>query len=166
MKKYFVILLFMSFSIFTMMACKADNNQIDKILILKSERKLILLSQGNFIKEYKVSLGLNPKGTKVFEGDYKTPEGTYRIDWRHFSKKFNLSMHVSYPSEENKEYAKKFGRSAGGMIMIHGTPKNGKFPESSYPKYDWTDGCIALQNKDMEEVWNLVKDQIIVEIKA
>ena len=129
----------------------------DKVIIKKSTHMLYLSSGGEIFKKFHISLGQVPVGAKEFEGDMKTPEGRYRLDWRKISSKYNKSIHISYPNQEEKKSAKAMGLNAGGMIMIHGTPLNwGLLPVGNWiPKLlDWTEGCIAMSNDDMEEVWN------------
>lgn len=138
---------------------------IDKVLVEKSKRKLYLMSGKNIIKTYNISLGKKPVGHKVMEGDKRTPEGLYWIDWRKQSSKFNLAMHISYPNPRDVAQAKKQGVSPGSMIMIHGTPIDPEYPEWYFRGLNWTDGCIAMMNWDMKEVWNLVKDGTLIEIR-
>lgn len=137
---------------------------IDKVLVIKSERALHLLHRGETIKTYRVSLG-KQTGPKLYEGDQRTPEGMYWINWRKQSDNFNLSMHISYPNASDLKRSKDLGRSPGNMIMLHGTPIDGEYPEWFFHTLDWTDGCVALKNSDMQEVWNLVKDGTLIEIK-
>ena len=138
---------------------------IDKVLVIKSERKLHLVSAGQTLKSYRVSLGKQPDGAKLREGDKRTPEGFYWIDWRKTSDKYNLSMHISYPNIKDQANARQAGVPPGGMIMIHGTPIDDEFPEWYFHTLDWTEGCIAMKNDDMREVWNLVKDGTLIEIR-
>ncbi|WP_459206551.1 L,D-transpeptidase family protein [Pseudomonas sp. MLB6B] len=138
---------------------------VDKILVIKSERRLQLLSRGEPLKTYRISLGKQPKGAKLREGDKRTPEGFYWIDWRKNSSRYNLAMHVSYPNVADAARAKQEGVSPGGMIMIHGTPIDEQYPEWYFHTLDWTEGCIAMRNADMREVWSLVKDGTMVEIR-
>jgi len=129
----------------------------DKVIIKKSTRMLYLSNQGEIYRKYHITLGQIPVGAKAFEGDMKTPEGRYELDWRQLSSKYNKSIHISYPSKKEKANAQKSGVSAGGMIMIHGTPNNwGLSPIGDWMPMllDWTEGCIAMSNDDMEEVWN------------
>ena len=142
-----------------------ESQAVDKILVVKSERKLLLLSRGEVLKSYRVSLGKRPTGAKLTEGDKRTPEGFYWINWRKISEKYNLSMHISYPNERDRQYAAQQGRPAGDMIMIHGTPRDEEYPEWFFHTLDWTEGCIAMKNADMREVWNLVKDGTLIEIR-
>ena len=138
---------------------------VDKVLVLKSERKLHLMGRGEVLKSYRMSLGKQPKGAKLREGDSRTPEGFYWLDWRKTSEKYNLSMHVSYPNARDLAKARKEGVSPGGMIMIHGTPLDDEYPEWYFHTLDWTEGCIAMKNADMREIWSLVKDGTLIEIR-
>lgn len=138
---------------------------IDKVLVLKSERRLQLISRGEPLKTYRISLGKQPKGAKAREGDKKTPEGLYWLDWRKVSDRYNLAMHISYPNITDAAKARREGVEAGGMIMIHGTPINEEYPEWYFHTLDWTEGCIAMRNDDMREVWSMVKDGTLIEIR-
>ncbi|WP_252275658.1 L,D-transpeptidase family protein [Pseudomonas subflava] len=142
-----------------------SGKSVDKVLVVKSERKLHLMGRGEVLKSYRISLGKIPTGAKVREGDLRTPEGFYWIDWRKTSEKYNLSMHISYPNARDAANARKKGMPAGGMIMIHGTPLDDEYPEWFFNTLDWTEGCIAMRNTDMREVWNLVKDGTLIEIR-
>lgn len=137
---------------------------IDKVLVVKSERKLHLISRGVSMKSYRVSLGKQP-GPKQREGDQRTPEGFYWIDWRKVSDNYNLAMHISYPNARDQARARSGGIAPGSMIMLHGTPVDEEYPEWYFHTLDWTEGCIALKNDDMREVWNLVKDGTMIEIR-
>jgi len=131
----------------------------DRVILKKSTRMLYLYSGGEVYKRYHISLGRVAIGAKEFEGDMKTPEGTYVLDWRQLSERYNKSIHLSYPNSVDKANAKKLGVSAGGMIMIHGTPSHWSLsPLGDWLPMllDWTDGCIAMSNDDMEEVWERV----------
>ncbi|MGL4317921.1 MAG: L,D-transpeptidase family protein [Pseudomonas sp.] len=138
---------------------------VDKVLVIKSERKLHLMGRGEVLKTYRVSLGKEPKGAKLREGDSRTPEGFYWIDWRKISERYNLAMHISYPNARDAAGARKKGVPPGGMIMIHGTPLDDEYPEWYFSTLDWTEGCIAMKNTDMRELWSLVKDGTLIEIR-
>ncbi|KNX79565.1 hypothetical protein DA83_15655 [Pseudomonas sp. 250J] len=138
---------------------------IDKVLVIKSERRLQLISRGEPLKTYRISLGKQPKGAKEREGDKKTPEGLYWLDWRKVSDRYNLAMHISYPNITDAAKARSEGVAAGSMIMIHGTPINEEYPEWYFHTLDWTEGCIAMRNDDMREVWSMVKDGTLIEIR-
>ncbi|HZJ96122.1 MAG TPA: L,D-transpeptidase family protein [Thiopseudomonas sp.] len=137
---------------------------IDKVLVVKADRKLHLMHRGKVVKSYRVSLGKRP-GAKQHEGDLRTPEGVYWINWRKKSENYNLAMHISYPNAQDLKRAKEIGLPPGGMIMLHGTPTDDEFPEWFFNTLDWTEGCIALNNADMQEVWTLVKDGTVIEIR-
>lgn len=141
-----------------------DDTFIDKVLVVKSERQLHLVSRGTTMKSYRVSLGKQP-GAKEREGDQRTPEGFYWIDWRKTSDKYNLAMHISYPNAKDLARASRDGVPPGSMIMLHGTPLDEEYPEWFFHTLDWTEGCIALKNDDMQEIWNLVKNGTLIEIR-
>jgi hypothetical protein len=125
----------------------------DSVLVDKSDRRLYLLKQGKVIAEYPIKLGLNPYGHKQQEGDFRTPEGRYTLTRRNARSDFFLAIQVSYPNREDAAWAKENGWNPGGQIMIHGQPNVPKRPAEYYATRDWTDGCIALSNADMVDVW-------------
>ena len=137
----------------------------DKVLIEKKERRLTLLSKGEVIKSYKIALGGNPVGPKERQGDNKTPEGTYFIDSRNRNSDYHLSLHISYPNEKDKMRAKELGVSPGGDIMIHGIKNGLAWVGASHAGIDWTKGCIAVTDQEMEEIYKLVPNGTIVEIR-
>lgn len=142
-----------------------SGKSVDKVLVLKSERKLQLLHRGEVLRSYRVSLGKQPRGPKYREGDNRTPEGFYWIDWRKTSDNYNLSMHISYPNARDRAAATAKGLAPGGMIMLHGTPVDAEYPEWYFHTLDWTNGCIAMKNSDMQEIWELVRDGTLIEIR-
>ena len=161
------VLPFLFFLFFTLTANAVTGSEapvIDKLLVIKSEQKLHLLRRGEVVKSYRVSLG-KKDGPKQYEGDQRTPEGTYWINWRQHSKKYNLAMHISYPNAADLKRAYKLQKPAGSMIMLHGTPTDEEYPEWFFHTLNWTDGCIALTNEDMQEVWSLVRDHTMIEIR-
>lgn len=137
----------------------------DKVLIEKKERRLTLLSKGEVIKTYKIALGGNPVGPKERQGDNKTPEGTYIIDSRNRDSGYHLSLHISYPNEKDKIRAKELDVSPGGDIMIHGIKNGLSWVGASHAEVDWTKGCIAVKDEEMEEIYKLVPNGTIVEIR-
>ena len=143
-----------------------DLPKADRVLVKKSERKLVLFKDGEPFRHYDIALGDSPKGHKQFEGDEKTPEGTYTLDWRNQNSKFYRSIHISYPNEQDQEFALSQGRDPGGMIMIHGRPNDNRDPISSWvlDKMDWTDGCIAVKNEEMDEIWAAIDNGTPIEI--
>ncbi len=125
----------------------------DRILVKKSERRLYLLKGGQVIAEYPIRLGLNPTGPKRYEGDYRTPEGRYELVRRNSNSEFFLSLEVSYPNEQDLARARELGMPPGGLIMIHGQPNLPSKPAEYYKSNDWTNGCIAVSNPDMVDIW-------------
>lgn len=142
-----------------------DSKRIEKVLVLKSAHQLQLINDGKPLRTYRISLGKNAKGHKLMEGDRRTPEGLYWLDWRKVSDRFNLAMHISYPNISDAARSRREGVNPGGMIMIHGTPDTEENPEDLFHTLDWTDGCIAMRNVDMREVWGLVPDGTMIEIR-
>ncbi|WP_425607958.1 L,D-transpeptidase family protein [Marinobacter albus] len=135
---------------------QTDALSIDKVLVRKSERRLYLMDDGEVVKSYRISLGDNPTGHKLYEGDERTPEGDYTLDWRNAGSDFYKSIHISYPSERDRELAHAWGLNPGGSIMIHGLPNEAADMAFAYRGLDWTDGCIAVTNEEMDEIWQLV----------
>lgn len=134
-------------------------HMVDKVLVIKSERKMYLQKNGKTVRSYSIALGPNPVGQKEREGDGRTPEGTYLIDWQKYKNPNYHSFHLNYPNEKDLARAKTKGLNAGSNIMIHGTTPGVK------KKKDWTNGCIALNNKDMSEFHQIVFLQTPVEIR-
>jgi murein L,D-transpeptidase YafK len=141
----------------------ASFTQADKVLVIKSKRVLLLLQNGSILRKYQICLGRNPKGRKTREGDYRTPEGTYMLDSRNPKSAFHLSLHISYPGKTDILKARGRGVSPGGDIMIHGFPE-GITTDDLGGYRDWTKGCIAVSNNDIEEIWQLVPDGTTIEI--
>jgi len=137
----------------------------DKVLIEKKERRLTLLSKSEVIKTYKIALGGDPVGPKERQGDNKTPEGIYFIDSRNRDSGYHLSLHISYPNDKDKMRAKELGVSPGGHIMIHGIKNGLTWVGASHAEVDWTKGCIAVTDEEMEEIYKLVPNDTIVEIR-
>lgn len=137
----------------------------DRIVIEKKERRLMLVSKGEVLKTYKIALGGNPIGPKEREGDNKTPEGTYVIDSRNNDSAYYRSLRISYPNERDKQRAKELGVSPGGDIMIHGIKKGFSWVGDSHAEVDWTKGCIAVKDEEIEEICKLAPIGTIVEIR-
>lgn len=136
---------------------------VDFVLVDKSDRALTLFGRGAPIKTFTgLQLGGEPVGAKHFEGDERTPEGWYTIDYRNPRSAYHLSLHISYPAAAQRAFAARYGRSAGGEIFIHGQPN--ALAEGRMAG-DWTDGCIALSNAEIEELWRLVPDGTPIEIR-
>ncbi len=136
-----------------------------EVVVHKSARRLELWRGPTLLRSYRVSLGLRPDGHKQREGDFRTPEGRYLLDSRNPRSDFFLSIRVSYPNERDRTRARKAGVPPGGLIMIHGLPNEPRWPPEHYAREDWTDGCIALTNADMMEVWMLVSDGTPIDIR-
>jgi len=137
----------------------------DRILIEKKGRLLTLLSKGKVIKTYRIALGGNPTGPKERQGDNKTPEGIYVIDSRNKNSLYHLSLHISYPNEKDKKRAKQLGAPPGGDIMIHGIKNGLSWVGDLHSEIDWTKGCIAVTDEEIEEIDRLVPNGTIVEIR-
>ena len=142
---------------------------ITQVKVYKTDRVVQLLHRDQVIRTYPMRLGFDPIGHKVKEGDGKTPEGTYILDWRNPKSAFYKSLHVSYPNVQDQAKAKQLGVSAGGDIMIHGSATSSqieKFPSlmKYLPRNDWTWGCVAVRNIDMDEIWTLVDDGTVITI--
>jgi murein L,D-transpeptidase YafK len=139
--------------------------QADRIVIMKSERTMTLLRNGEVLKTYKVALGHEPKGAKAERGDNKTPEGLYTIDSRNPRSQFHLALHISYPNAADRERARKLGVDPGGAIMIHGLAQSFAYLGPLHRQTDWTLGCVAVTNPEIEEIWAMVPLGTAVEIK-
>jgi murein L,D-transpeptidase YafK len=153
--------------LFVGLACAsaANTSQADKILIVKSTRTMTLLSGDKILKTYKVALGTVPVGPKRVEGDHKTPEGNYTIDAKNPQSQFHMALHISYPSAADQQQARKLGVRPGGAIMIHGLAKSFAYLGPLHRQTDWTDGCVAVTNAEIEEIWKLVPVGTKVEIR-
>ncbi|MCA1662639.1 MAG: L,D-transpeptidase family protein [Novosphingobium sp.] len=139
----------------------AQNAPVDLVRVDKSERTLTLYAGDTMVRTYRgIQLGDAPVGPKRFQGDERTPEGRYTIDYGNPNSAYHLSLHISYPNAADVAYARARGRSPGGLIFIHGQP-NGR---AGRVAGDWTDGCIALANAEIEELWALVGDGAEIEI--
>lgn len=137
----------------------------DSLLIVKSERKLYLLKDGAVLRDFDVALGLMPEGPKQREGDFKTPEGRYFLEAKNPNSDYFLSVKISYPSPEDVARAHARGVDPGGQIMIHGQPNEPKYNESRYQGTDWTDGCVAVSNSDMVDIWLMTDEGTPIEIR-
>ena len=134
--------------------------QVTQIVVHKSQRKMYLLHNGRTLKSYDIDLGFAPEGHKQFEGDGRTPEGRYIIDRRNPDSEFHLSLGISYPNVHDKMTANEAGKSPGGDIFIHGGPRKGIDED----KPDWTYGCIAVTDREIEQIYAMVKDRTVVDI--
>ncbi len=129
---------------------------VDLVKVIKSENRMYLYENGRIVKEYHVALGANPKGHKQQEGDQKTPEGEYLLDYIKQDSSFYKAMHISYPNKHDIQSAKSKGVPPGGFIMVHGQKNGLSWLATITQRFNWTDGCIALKNNEMDEFISLV----------
>jgi murein L,D-transpeptidase YafK len=143
---------------------KHYNAKVDLVVVNKSQSRLSIIRDGKTIKSYLIAMGDAPNGHKLKEGDQRTPQGRYFLDYKKSDSAFYKSIHISYPNEEDKLRADALGISPGGMIMIHGeNPRSTLSPEEAQ-KYNWTNGCIAVTNKEMDELWRMIEPGTPIEI--
>jgi len=142
-----------------------SNAKADRLIVVKHERTLTLMSGSTVLKSYKVSLGSEPVGPKQRQGDHKTPEGSYSLDRRNPRSRFYRSLHISYPTPEQRTEFSKTKTDPGGDIMIHGLPNGFGWLGSLHRTLDWTDGCIAVTDQEMDEIWRAVDDGTPIEIR-
>jgi len=150
-------------------SCAADKGtaaKADRVVIVKSTRTLTLLNHGQVLKTYKVALGGDAVGPKVKAGDKKTPEGEYVIDSKNPHSRFHLALHISYPNVADRERARKLGVSPGGGVEIHGLEAKYAWVGSLHRQINWTAGCIAVTNSEIEEIYKLVPVGTPVEIRG
>jgi murein L,D-transpeptidase YafK len=138
---------------------------VDKVLVIKSQHRLMLLKDGEVLKSYEIALGKEPVGPKSQRGDRKTPEGCYVLDRRNPFSRFHRAIHISYPNRGDVENARSLGVSPGGDVMIHGLPRGTERMGELHTMIDWTNGCIAVTNEQMDEIWQLVADGTPIEIR-
>lgn len=136
----------------------------DKVLVEKGKRQLHLLKNDEPFRTFQIALGAAPEGDKEREGDQKTPEGQYSLDLRNADSDFFLSIRVSYPSSADRAAASRKGIDPGGQIMIHGQPNLPIYSTAYYSKEDWTNGCIAVSNSDMIDIWLMTPNNVPIEI--
>jgi murein L,D-transpeptidase YafK len=137
----------------------------DLFLVIKSESRLYLINDGTIFGSFHVAFGSNPKGHKQQQGDQRTPEGRYILDYKNSNSKFYKAIHISYPNAKDRQNARKLGVDPGGDIMIHGQKNKYSFFSAIVQRFNWTDGCIALSNRDMDIVWKAVKPGTPIEIR-
>ena len=126
---------------------------------------MLLLRDERVVRDYEVALGVNPKGPKRRNGDGRTPEGRYQLDWRIEESRFYRAIHVSYPNDQDREYALGAGVPPGGGVMIHGLPDGESWVGELHREFDWTNGCIGVTDDEMDEIWELVDDGTPIEIR-
>jgi murein L,D-transpeptidase YafK len=161
-------LLFVGIVLFASWPClfaQSPTADADRVVVYKRARRLALLSQGKELRSYKVALGGEPVGPKTRQGDHRTPEGLYVLDSRNQNSHFYKAFHISYPNAQDIAAAKKLGVSPGGDIMLHGLSKEYAWVGKAHTLHDWTDGCVAVTNDEMDEIWKLVPVGTPIEIK-
>jgi murein L,D-transpeptidase YafK len=136
----------------------------DTVVVEKDARKLHLMHKGKVFRTFEIALGIQPAGDKKQEGDFRTPEGRYLLDTRNPNSEFFLSIHISYPNQQDRSEARLEGVQPGGAIMIHGQPNDPSRSEKYYETQDWTNGCIAVSNSDMIDIWLMTGDNTPIEI--
>jgi len=136
----------------------------DRVVVLKGERKLVLMRGDDVLRVYQVALGRYATGAKTRQGDAKTPEGSYTLDYRLTKSSFHRAIHISYPNARDRAKARARGLEPGGKIMIHGLAKNWTARDLNHPDLDWTQGCIAVTNREIEEIWRMVSDGTPIDI--
>jgi murein L,D-transpeptidase YafK len=136
----------------------------DRVIVRKSERKMYLMHGNTVLRAYRVALGLNPVGPKEQEGDSRTPEGHYQLTRRNPRSEYFLSIQVSYPNDKDLQRARRNRLTPGGAIMIHGLPNELRREPTYYEKRDWTDGCIAVSDSDMLEIWLMTPQDTPIDI--
>lgn len=139
--------------------------RVDRLVVEKGARRLTLWFAGYPVRTYRIALGREPFGDKLSIGDGRTPEGLYTIDGRNAGSEFHRSLHISYPNAADVRRAREAGTDPGGKIMIHGLPNGAEWVEGEHTRFDWTEGCIALTNEEIDEVWELVADGTPIEIR-
>jgi murein L,D-transpeptidase YafK len=135
------------------------------VLVLKGPRRLLLLRDRRVLRDYHISLGNSPQGPKRHYRDGRTPEGRYLVDARVADSRFHRALHISYPNQADLEFARAAGIDPGGDVMIHGLPDGGGWVGEAHRGFDWTNGCIAVTDDEMNEIWELVDDGTPIEIR-
>jgi murein L,D-transpeptidase YafK len=145
--------------------CMSDGNKVEKILIEKKERRLTLLLGSTAVRTYRIALGNHPEGPKSCKGDGRTPEGRYKIIGRNKQSQYHRSLRISYPNDVDRKAALNNKCDPGGDIFIHGLSNGYGFIGKAHAAIDWTLGCIAVTDEEIEEIWRLVPDGTSVEIR-
>ena len=143
----------------------ASAQKADGVLVIKSEKRLYLMNKGEPFTTFSVTFGANPVGHKQMQGDERTPEGHYTLTYKNPNSKFYKSIHISYPNARDRENARQLGVDPGGDIMIHGLKNGWEWAESLASFFNWTNGCIALSNKDMDLLWEAIDPGTPIEIR-
>jgi murein L,D-transpeptidase YafK len=143
----------------------AGVEQADKVVVVKGERRLYLMRQGQVLKSYRIALGRKPKGTKLHQGDGRTPEGSYVLSGFNPGSRFHRAIRVSYPNAQDRARAEALGVAAGGDIMLHGLAPERRGYGAGHWQFNWTDGCIAVTDREIEEIWRRVEIGTPIEIR-
>lgn len=151
--------------LFTLSTISHALPKADMVVVNKSNKKLYLIKQGKSYRQYDIALGPQPTGHKIKSGDERTPEGHYVLDYKHENSDFYRAIHISYPNNMDIEKARSKGVDPGGSIMIHGMPNNLGWPESLVQSFNWTNGCIAVTNSEMDEIWSAIDEGTPIEIQ-
>jgi murein L,D-transpeptidase YafK len=159
------LIAFLAPLLFSIPGFAQGNAKADRLVVTKSARTLTLERNGEPIRIYAVALGARPAGHKLQQGDERTPEGVYSIDARNADSAYHLSLRISYPNEEDRRQAAARGVDPGGEIMIHGMGSAVSRMGPLHPRFDWTDGCVAVTDEEMDEIWQLVDIGTPIEIK-
>ena len=163
--KLFNALLLITLLLMQQVAVASTTEKADGVLVIKQEGRLYLLKKGKRFASFKVTFGANPVGHKQAQGDQRTPEGRYMLDYKNSNSKFYKSIHISYPNAQDKANARRKKVDPGGDIMIHGQTNGWEWASVFMQFVDWTDGCIALSNRDMDKVWDAVDPGTPIEIR-
>jgi murein L,D-transpeptidase YafK len=143
----------------------APDARATSVIVEKHNRRMTLLKDGAAMRTYAISLGGDPVGAKHQEGDGRTPEGAYKIDFKNERSRFHLALRISYPGTADRDQARQRGVSPGSDIMIHGLPNGLGWLRSLHLRRDWTDGCVAVTNAEIEEIWAMVDVGTPVDIR-
>lgn len=149
----------------TVSSCALAGERVELVRVEKSQRVLQLIGDGKVLRSYAIALGGDPRGHKQQEGDQRTPEGRYVLDWRNANSAAYKSIHISYPNADDLARANARGVAPGGFIMIHGQINGFGWLGWLLQLVDWTDGCIAVTDSDMDEIWTMVADGTPIEIR-
>ncbi|QSX31400.1 L,D-transpeptidase family protein [Shewanella cyperi] len=160
----FIAMLPLLFATQVAASSRLPGQKADLVVVNKSEYTLKLFAKGKLLKQFHIAMGDNPTGHKLKEGDQRTPQGRYRLDYKKVNSAFYRAIHISYPNEEDLLRAKALGLKPGGQIMIHGQNPNSELSPEEAQLYNWTNGCIALTNPEMDELWQVIDEGTPIEI--
>ena len=160
-QKFLLVILLLGFQF----AGAADIQKADEVLVIKSEKRLYLLKDGKRYASFPVVFGGDPRGHKEQQGDQRTPEGRYTLDYKTVNSSFYKSIHISYPNSADRAHAQKLGVDPGGDIKIHGQANGWGWASPVMQLFSWTDGCVALSNSNMDKVWDAIDPGTPIEIR-